>query len=231
MPEGALAKLKIEAYADSRFSKPAPLPSSLVVPINPAKYTRNGTISYTDKKGAGAAGGSPVFNRVEHETVGFELVFDATGVVPASPGITTSNGVADQIETLRKVTYAYSGDIHSTRFLKLSWGTLLFKCVLEKLDLTYSLFAPSGIPLRARATVSFQGYMDEYQLQAGMKKSSPDLSHLVTVQAGDTLPLMCHRIYGNSKYYSQVAEANGLTGFRDLRPGMQLIFPPLSGSA
>jgi len=230
LSDGTLAKLRIEAYTDSRFNNQAPVPS-LVVPINPAKYSRNGRISYTDNKAAGAAGASPVFDRMEPETVTFELVFDATGVVPQPGGVNSRNGVADQIDALRAVAYAYNGDIHSPHYLKLAWGSFLFKCRLQSLDLTYSLFAPSGIPLRARATAAFVGYTDEYLLQAKMKKSSPDLTHMVTVQAGDTLPLLCHRIYGNSRYYSQVAEANGLTGFRDLRPGQQLIFPPLAGPA
>ena len=229
MPTGP-AKLTIEAFTDSDFSNPAPIPS-VVVPINPAKYSRNGSISYTDDKAAGTAGSSPVFDRMKQETVTFELVFDATGVVPASVGVVRERGVDDQIDTLKMVAYDYNGEIHRPHYLKLAWGTLIFRCVLRTLDLTYSLFAPSGVPLRARATAAFQSYTNEYLLQARMKKSSPDLSHVRTVQAGDTLPLMCHRIYGNSKYYSQVAAANGLTSFRDLRPGMQLIFPPLSGSA
>jgi hypothetical protein len=224
-----LEKLTIEAFTDSRFSNPASVPS-LVVPINPAKYSHNGRISHTNKKAAGSAGGSPVFDRMAQETVSFELVFDATGVVPGSMDATASNGVADQINKLRTVAYTYNGNTHTPYFLKLTWGMLLFKCVLQSLDLTYSLFSPSGVPLRARATVTFLGFTDEYVLQAKMKKSSPDLTHVLTVQAGDTLPLMCHRIYGNSKYYSQVAEVNGLTGFRDLQPGTRLLFPPLSGS-
>jgi nucleoid-associated protein YgaU len=62
-------------------------------------------------------------------------------------------------------------------------------------------------------------------------KSSPDLSHLVTVKAGDTLPLLCCNIYGSSVYYLEVARVNGLAHFRDLAPGMQLLFPPLQDSA
>ena len=242
--QGALAKLKIEAYTDRRFRNEAPVPS-VVVPINPSKYSRNGAITYTDKKPAGSAGGSPVFEKMDRETVSFELVFDATGAVPPPPsgGMIAAvrraaervrgrgEGVADQIKDLKAVAYAYNGKTHEPHYLKLSWGTFLFKCRLKSLNLTYTLFAPDGAPLRARADASFVGYTDEYILQAMMKRSSPDLTHVLTVQAGDTLPLMCHRIYGHSRYYCQVAEANGLTGFRDLKPGMQLVFPPLDGSA
>ena len=237
-----LAKLKIEAYTDRRFKDEAPVPS-VVVPINPAKYTRNGAIQYTDPKPAGAAGGSPVFGRMARETVSFELVFDATGAVPApASGGTASGGqrgkrkatnldqgVAGQIKNLKMVAYAYNSKTHEPHYLRLTWGTFSFKCRLKTLDLTYTLFAPDGAPLRARAAATFVGYTDEYILQAMMNKSSPDLTHVLTVQAGDTLPLMCHRVYGHSRYYGQVAEANGLTGFRDLQPGMQLVFPPLAG--
>jgi nucleoid-associated protein YgaU len=57
--------------------------------------------------------------------------------------------------------------------------------------------------------------------------SSPDLSHVVQVRQGDTLPLLCHRIYGDSRYYLKVAQFNGLQQFRSLPPGLRLHFPPL----
>jgi nucleoid-associated protein YgaU len=47
------------------------------------------------------------------------------------------------------------------------------------------------------------------------------------VKKGDTLPLMCYRIYGDSRYYLQVAMANRLTNFRNLQVGDELFFPPI----
>ena len=233
MPNGgALEKLEITAYTDEKFTRRA-TQDPLKVPINPNTYSRSLRIRYTDKKAAGSAGGSPVFDKIARETINFDFVFDGTGVVPIAPGVVpiTSQGIAHQIQAFKEVTCSYDGEMHSPYFLKLAWGLLLFRGRLQSLNLTYSLFAPDGTPLRATAHAAFIGYTDEYELQAKLKKSSPDLTRLVTVQAGDSLPLLCHRIYGRSRYYSQVAEANGLTGFRDLRPGMQLVFPPLSGSA
>jgi nucleoid-associated protein YgaU len=58
--------------------------------------------------------------------------------------------------------------------------------------------------------------------------SSPDLTHLITVKAGDTLPLLCDRIYRDSGYYMEVARINGLSSFRNLQPGTTLKFPPLA---
>jgi hypothetical protein len=42
---------------------------------------------------------------------------------------------------------------------------------------------------------------------------------------------MCNSIYGSSAYYIEVARANGLTDFRDLVVGSQLLFPPLRDAA
>lgn len=228
--EGTLEKLEITAFTDEKFAKPAK-PRPLKLPINPNQYSRSLRIRYNDQKAAGSAGASPTFDKIEKETVNFVFHFDGTGVVPTPPGVVpaTSKGIANQIQALKAVTCAYDGETHSPYYLKLAWGLLLFKCRLQSLNLTYTLFTPNGIPLRAKADAAFLGYTDEYELRARMKRSSPDLTHVVTVEAGDTLPLLCNRIYGRSDYYSQVAEANGLTGFRDLRPGMRLVFPPLAG--
>jgi phage tail protein X len=230
--EGALEKLEITAFTDEKFTKLAKA-RPLKIPINPDQYSRSLKICYNDQKAAGSAGGSPTFNKIEKETISFVFHFDGTGVVPMARGVVpaTSQGIAHQIQALKAVTCAYDGSIHSPYYLQLAWGLLIFKCRLQSLTLNYTLFTPNGIPLRAKAEAAFIGYTDEYELRARLKMSSPDLTHLVTVEAGDTLPLLCNRIYGRSDYYSQVAEANGLSGFRDLRPGMQLVFPPLAGHA
>jgi nucleoid-associated protein YgaU len=58
--------------------------------------------------------------------------------------------------------------------------------------------------------------------------SSPDLTHYRVIKKGDTLPLMCYRIYGDSKYYIQVAKANKLSNFRHLKEGEEIFFPPIA---
>jgi len=49
------------------------------------------------------------------------------------------------------------------------------------------------------------------------------------VAPGDSLPLMCYRIYGDSRYYIQIAKFNRLNDFRNLQPGTRISFPPLEG--
>jgi hypothetical protein len=228
---GTLEKMQIAAYQKKDFSD---TPRKLSVYINPEKYTHTYRICYNDVQAQGSNGGSPDFNKILSDTVTFELVFDGTGVVPSPvPGVVpfTENGIAGQIDAFKKLVFNYRGNIHSTPYLQLTWGTLVFRCRLSQLDITYTLFKPDGTPLRARANVTFFGYTDEAQLERMANESSPDLTHLVTVKAGDTLPLLCYRIYGSSVYYPQVAAVNELTDFRRLVVGSRLLFPPLKDSA
>ena len=60
---------------------------------------------------------------------------------------------------------------------------------------------------------------------------SPDLTHYRIVKKGDTLPMMCFLVYGDARYYLQVARANKLINFRKLNIGDELFFPPFAKTA
>jgi len=49
----------------------------------------------------------------------------------------------------------------------------------------------------------------------------------VRVKEGDKLPLMTFRIYGDSRYYLEVAKINNITNFRKLMVGSKIFFPPI----
>ncbi|MBC7584145.1 MAG: LysM peptidoglycan-binding domain-containing protein [Tardiphaga sp.] len=227
---GSLSKMKILAFSDDKFASSV---GEFSVFINPASYARSYKILYNDRQAQGSNGPSPKFNRTLSDTVKFELVFDGTGVVGSPlPGVVPfmEDGIRTQIDTFMKLVFSYNGNIHSPNFLEISWGTLLFKCRLSTLDINYTLFKPDGTPLRARANALFTSFLSEADLARQAKKSSPDLSHVVTVKGGDTLPLLCFDIYGTSLPYLEVARVNGLDHFRNLLAGTQLMFPPLQES-
>jgi len=232
MPDAAPAKMTITAYSDPNFtSKITSAPNPFTVWINPAEYSQSAQIVYTDRQSQGSPGPSPEYNRVGEQEIAFDLTFDATGVVPAPTSTSYTNGVSDVVNQFIALTSTVNGTIHSPNYLTLNWGTLSFNCVLCSLKIDYTLFRPDGTPLRAKLGVSFKSYTSETALAKETGFESPDMTHLVTVQAGDTLPLLCHRIYGDSGYYAKVAAFNRLPGFRSVKLGTQLLFPPLSGSA
>ncbi len=226
---GKLEKLKITAYKDEKFSGEGV--DSCKVAINPEKYSRKCSIQYNKDEAVGKSGGSPKFSKVPAEVISFELVFDATGAIPApamgaDPGVLTGS-VDEQIKKFTGIIYEYQGDIHSPYYLELSWGDFTFQCRLQSLDFNYTLFKPDGSPLRAKANVTFVEFQSEQKLAAEEDNQSPDVTHMVTVKHGETLPVLCYRIYKDSSLYTEIARVNNLVDFRLIEPGRTLIFPPV----
>lgn len=153
-----------------------------------------------------------------------ELILDGTGV--SESGFTTGFGfnvktVKERIKKFLEVCYIINGDLHRANYVKVAWGEFSFVGYLNNVNVTYTLFDASGKPLRAKLNVTFKVKNDKPLL------SSPDLTHTREVHDGDTLPLLSKEIYGSSRYYLFIAEANKLDDFRNLKPGTKLYFPPL----
>lgn len=223
---GSLQKLKITAYEDPGFTQIASTrPNTLRVMINPTGYATSMGATYTREAAAGSRGTAVAFNRELPRSIELSLVFDGTGTVPDAP----DKSVPDQIEDLKRLALDINGRIHSPNFVAISWGTLLFKGRLKRLDIQYTLFAPDGTPLRAKVKATFVEYQKSSESSVAKNNQSPDLTHAITVTAGDTLPNLCDRVYGDSRYYLAVARHNELDDFRRLVPGDMLMFPPLSG--
>lgn len=201
--------------------------ASFTAMINPADFKHTQGISYDKQKAQGESAADAKFSAVEAEKVNFSIILDGTGVVkPATPA-DAGKSVKAYLAELKKVVYQYVGTEHEPPYVRLLWGTLIFFGRLESMTTNYTLFKPSGEPLRAKVDLGFRSATSKKEAELTANASSPDLSHRVLVRDGDTLPLLCDRIYGDSGYYLDVAAFNRLNDFRQLRPGMQLHFPPL----
>ncbi len=219
--------MEIKAYSNDKYSG-APT-ASCTVQINPASYTHEHEVNYNDQQPLGSPGTTLWFKGVPPEKVSFEIYFDATGAISASSAAAASKpaSVKDQIEEFKAVCFTYKGSIHQPNYLLLSWGTLVFKCKLISLSISYTLFKNDGTPLRAKLSVSFKEALDANFIAKEANNQSPDLTHYIQVKQGDTLPLLCYSIYGDSSYYMEVAHHNQILNFRNLEPGTELYFPPI----
>lgn len=213
-------KLTIKAYSDPQLSSEA---GSYTARVNPEKYRLHYEVVYNKQPAAGSESVPALFDHAPAQELSFELLFDATGAIPNS-----ATDLSAEIKSFLHLVYDYQGNIHQPYYLKLFWGSLVFGARLKQLELSYTLFRPDGSPLRAAASVTFVSFIDPKTMAAQENKSSPDMTHGITVTEGDTLPLLCYRIYGDASLYPQVARANGLTHFQKLTAGTRLVFPPLS---
>lgn len=199
--------------------------ASFEVMLNPSSYSHSYTIGYNKKDALGQLGSDTKFSGIKPEKVGFDIVIDGTGVVDTSGS--SAKDVKDQVKQLTDIVYKYDGSNHEPNHVRVLWGSLIFFGRLESMSVEYTLFKPSGEPLRAKIKLSFSGFMSKEEEALRANRSSPDLSHLIEFKAGDTLPLLCYRVYKDSSYYLEVAKVNNITNFRDIKPGSKIHFPPL----
>jgi nucleoid-associated protein YgaU len=117
--------------------------------------------------------------------------------------------------------------------LQLTWGPEFteagfpFKCVLESLKQQFTLFMGTGMPVRAKCSVSFKEYelpVDEQQREP-RRRSFPVTTY--TVREGDTLSSIATAVWKDPLKWRVIADANGLDNPRMVRPGQSLIIPAI----
>jgi hypothetical protein len=227
---GKLEKMLILGFADSKKAETGGKTDAVgfvEVLINPETYTHEYKLKYAESgQGQGTSGKELKYEKTEPEEMTFEFLFDNTGIIDGKP----RESIADELAAFKALLIEFKGDAHQPNIIKLVWGdNPVFKGRVQELSITYKLFTPNGQPIRAVAKVKLKSTVEEEKRTRKEDRRSPDLTHIRQVKAGDTLPLLCHRIYGDSRYYLQVAAVNNLGNFRKLTPGMQLVFPPVSG--
>ncbi|REC51344.1 LysM peptidoglycan-binding domain-containing protein [Chryseobacterium piscium] len=250
-----MAKLMIDTYKDNSFSPTALIKSNaFVATINPTSFSiAYKTFQNTDQA-AGTSNTNAKYEKSLAPSLQIEFLFDDTGVTDSNPGntlinklkklkkastnVTEKNYVTQQITDFYAATGKFIGNIHKPSNVILRWGSSLasgassnsayeFKGILTDLTMEYKLFDSEGKPLRVVAKATFSESISPELMKTIDNTNSPDLTHKRTVQDGDTLPLMTERIYGDSKYYLEVAKVNNLIDFRQLKPGSEVYFPPL----
>lgn len=214
--------LKIIPVASADSLMPSGIP--FLAMFNPENIAIKEDVDWTENAPEGASGAELQYKETKPRTFTLDLTIDGTGV--------NTNGVkipvTVQVLLFRAATTTVQGTTHHPNFLLVQYGLFICKCVLVSSTVTYTMFDPLGLPIRAKISASFTEVTPRSLGGILGMLSSPDLTHKVMVQDGDLLPLLTHKIYKKQAYYLQVAKANKLKNFRKLKAGERLIFPPIS---
>jgi len=253
MSQDTFEKLEIRCYNKNTFADADEIKDlRYTALLNPEKYSLSWKSEYVSKKAGGNSADDPTYSVSTPSELSLDLLFDRTGVIPhfgndkhynkLKGQLSQENqkkgeryyadidgtGIEEDLKNFRATVFDFNGDNHKPNYLKVKWGKLIYDCILTELSYEYKLFKPNGCALRAIAKVKLLSYVEAQKRAKQEDKKSPDLTHLRTVKAGDTLSQMSYKIYGDPKYYLEIAKVNNITNFRKLTPGQQLVFPPLS---
>jgi hypothetical protein len=159
-------------------------------------------------------------------TMSLDLTFD-----------TTAEGVAvtkytNKLLDLMKIDPSLPGYVEEDSngrppWVKFHWGDMhSFTAIIESVDLRFTYFSTTGMPLRAKVDLSLKQFFadDEWGPQ-NPTSGTPKPHRVHRVQKGETLDRIAARHYGESTKWRLIADANGITDPLALRPGAFLNIP------
>lgn len=253
-PLGGLEKLKITAFEDDDYAAST---ATYVVMYNPTSFSYQVTSDWIPEEGVDPDARQLQFRANKSDSVSFEFLFDATGASPPGKDVAgdvdlgylgsenvnrdlisgnkesaieiiEEDGHVDRaINKYLEITQNIQSATHTPNYLQINWGAYQFRGVVQNSTINYKLFNSAGLPIRATVTTSFVESLSRKEQAAEAGRESADLTHKRIVKAGDTLPLIAKRIYGDPAFYVEIARANNLKNFRNLEMGKELILPPI----
>jgi nucleoid-associated protein YgaU len=130
----------------------------------------------------------------------------------------------DKLRALLKI----NGELHAPPIVRFTWDTQIFVGVLESLGVTFNLFSPDGVPLRARLSVALREYRTAEEQLNETPTFSNDLDKAYTVRRGDTLSSIAAALYQDPSQWRAIAHANGISDPRALVTGRVLTIPKVA---
>jgi Contractile injection system tube protein len=203
----------------------------IIASYNPEKYSVNKSVRYADIEIPGLDEPVLQFIRGQNEKVTLDLFFDTT-----EQGMT---GDVTDVRTLTTPVYSLlkvNPSTHAPLRFSIDWGTggslfvqgqNPFLCVMESMTEEFTLFAPTGEPLRAKLTVTIRLAATvnvQFQLTP---RESPDRTSLVQVVRGQRITDIAYQQYGDSRQWRPIADQSQLANPRFLDPGTILQVPSL----
>jgi hypothetical protein len=143
----------------------------------------------------------------------------------------SSNDVLKKVELLFSCCEVTSASISakqpSTPWVVFQWGsfsTARFTAYVSSVDVSYTLFGTTGVPIRATCRVSLNEIPSK---TAGQNPTSGALTarRVHRVVAGDSLQSLAWREYGDAAAWRTIAETNGIDDPSRLAPGTELMLP------
>jgi len=219
--QGKLEKLKFIAYEDVSFDE-AKKGSEYKVMFNPNNIAVKLAVERNQTQAPGSTSTPQPFMKIKPQDYQFEFTIDGTGANGEE-----KKDVPVEVGKFLDVVYRYKGENHETNFVKIVYGSVLLKCVLKSVDITYNLFSSLGKPLRAKVNATFSSCLDQELSEMINNNNSPDLTHLRKLKRHDRLISMANKIYKKNSFYLEVARANHFDTFRNLPEGTEVFFPPI----
>ena len=163
--------------------------SLIPVHFNPTEYVLTKSNKYDDDEIPGLETPPVKFVRGNGETLSTELLVDTSDTLED-----VRKKYVDKIRGLMNI----QNDLHAPPIVRLVWDKDVFRGVLDNLVVTYVMFRPDGVPLRAKCGISMKEFRTVEEQLKERPRRSPDVEKSYTVARGDSLGSIAFKLFRKS---------------------------------
>ncbi|CAM4280277.1 hypothetical protein [Pseudoalteromonas ostreae] len=186
----------------------------------------------------GAESGATRYQKSSPSKLSITFVLDDTVIEDAASladkmlgNIETEN----TIQTLLKYGTAIQSETHEPAYITITplnmalndGPNMSFSGMLCSTQVETELVDNKGRRLKAKVHCCVVECLPEKEVKLKSGKSSPDLTHVIQHQAGDSVLIQSAKIYGDQQFVHQVAKVNRLASIRSAEVGADILYPPL----
>lgn len=198
------------------------------VMFNPEEYSINQDNNYASMGIPGLSGPLLQFVHGNARTLEMELFFDTyeenrRGSAVVNPA---ESDVRDQVRKFVGLL-EIEPSTHAPPVVEFRWGSLHFRGVLTRASQKFTMFLPSGVPVRAKVQVSFQEYINSELEDTGIRRETVDYTKRHQLLVNETLSSIAAREYDDPELWRPIAAYNGIDNPAKLIPGTWLAIPRL----
>ncbi len=210
-----MEKAKIIIYGENGAQNTIP------VLFNPEEYNISRSVNYAKLEIPGTD--SPIMQFINggENTLDLTLHFDTQNDHIRK----TSDDVRDYIKPIMSALWI-DGKLHAPPKAAFSWGGCFFKGIITDAKQSFTMFLPSGIPVRARLELTIKSNEDTAAAGKGSPDGSQDRAKARRVEKGAQLWQIAAAEYGDPKYWRIIADFNKIYNPRKLPRGKLLQLPP-----
>jgi nucleoid-associated protein YgaU len=211
---------------------------SLDLQFNPTEIVLEKNVHIAEIAIPGLTAPLQQFVRGEAETLRLELLFDTSDQGMGINAVSVAT-LTDPIYALTRIV----PDGHAPPVVTFIWGPDFpghelppelgnqrrnsFTGVVTSIKQTFTLWSSSGVPVRAKLSLSIREYAALQDQLKALNLASPSKTHSYVVSRGDTLGGIAAKFYFDPGEWRAIALANGIDDPRRLMPGTQLVIPSL----
>lgn len=214
------------------------LSEEIKVLFNPSEYIITTSNSYKAETSPGTGNMIIQFISGGTSSLSMTLYFDTYTQSPfknitVDPLQTVKDVISGDKEDVRiytdKVTDLMNIDpeTHCPPEVVFAWGSLTFNAVIESVSETYTMFLPSGKPVRAKLAVKFKGVKEAVKSAKKNILHSPDRTKQRSIKGTDQLWNMASQEYDDPAQWRVIARENGILNPRNIQHGTVLKVPSI----